>query len=179
MLGFYPYLRSSLFRLEFEKDSPYSYEEFLSFLKRFISRKEWRILEELPLRWEAWDNKTFFPSPVFMRWQDFNIALKNALVELRATAKKISPKEYLRQTSYSHLELERYVYPAFKSILPDEAERIFDKLRWDFLEEQEKKYLFDFNYLLIYALKLLILIRWQKIKEYSSVHTLKEIIKNE
>ncbi|MCM8819960.1 MAG: DUF2764 domain-containing protein [Candidatus Omnitrophica bacterium] len=174
MLKFYPYLVSSLFPLNFEAQPPYSFEEFIDYCARFLSEEQLEILKNISLEINFKEQS----NSLLKKWQDFNIALKNALLEFRAQKLQKSPTEYIKETSYSYFELKKDVYFAFKAIAPEEQEKILDKLRWQFLEEEEKKHIFVLESLIIYGLKLLILLRWENIKKYSNLQTLKEVLEN-
>ncbi|MCM8787493.1 MAG: DUF2764 domain-containing protein [Candidatus Omnitrophica bacterium] len=174
MLKFYPYLISSLFPLNFTGQPPYSFEEFLNYCIRFVSEKEAEILKNISLEISFKAQ----PHSLLKKWEDFNIALKDALLEFRAQRLQKSHFGYIKESSYSYLELKKDVYFAFKAITPNEQERILDKLRWQFLEEEEKKYIFSLETVIIYGLKLLILLRWENIKKNSNFQTLKEVLEN-
>ena len=98
-------------------------------------------------------------------WVNFDVALRNELVRARAGRKKIDPFKFLRlpdspQAAISHLAMAAY---RSNSIL--EAEKILDQARWNFLEGLSFGHYFDFDYLLVYGLKLTILERWDKIQK--------------
>jgi hypothetical protein len=54
---------------------------------------------------------------------------------------------------------------AYRSASILEAEKILDQARWNFLDALSFGHYFDFDYLLVYGLKLKILERWEKIQK--------------
>jgi len=102
--------------------------------------------------------------------------LRNELVHLRAVRKKISPEKYLRPSPDAPgLAIYHVATAALRSQSPLEAERLLDEARWIFLDELGCGHFFDFDALLIYALKLLILERWDKINKASGKALLEKI----
>ena len=59
-----------------------------------------------------------------------------------------------------------------------EAEKILDQARWNFLEALSFGHYFDFDYLLVYGLKLAILARWDKIQKADKEQLLNAAVAN-
>lgn len=160
MHNFYTYLISSLPMLHFGAKPPFPYEKFLEMCEGLISNEDAELLSCVilsPSFGETSQNDTL------ARWQAFDTALRNELVKIRALRRHIDPAKYLRKDScteayISHLAMNAYRNP---SIL--EAERALDWARWHFLDELSFGHYFDLDILIIYALKLLILEKWDKI----------------
>jgi len=102
-------------------------------------------------------------SEVLKKWKDFDIALRNELVKVRAARKKIDPLKYLRQDEYSEPQIVHIAALSLRNPSIFEAEKALDLERWRLLDELSLGRYFDFDTLIIYALKLLILERWAKI----------------
>ncbi len=111
---------------------------------------------------------------------NFDSALKNELVKIRAAHKKLDPLKYLRKNlgqstkgqspffpDITHIALHAYRTP---SIL--EAEKFLDQARWRFLDDLAIGHYFDIDSLTVYANKLLILERWERINTIDRVKAL-------
>lgn len=160
MTTFYTYLISSLPYLHFGARLPFSFKEFLSICARFIPESEVKILNDLP---EI--DKGFYHSrqPTLKKWQAHQTALRNELVKIRASRRHLEPNKYLRGDGFADLSLIHIALNAQRSTSILEAEKILDEERWRFLEELAFGHYFDLDTLIIYAFKILILERWEKI----------------
>ena len=132
---------------------------FLDTCADLVTREEFTILKgilegELPESSYA----------VLKQWSDFEGALKNELVRLRSGRKRKDPARYLRQNNYWSSEIPHIAMAAYKNTSILEAERILDSQRWRFLDNLSFGHYFDFEFLIIYALKLRIIQRWERIR---------------
>jgi len=160
MPNFYVYLVSSLPTLYFGAKPPCSLEALLSKCSGFIPQKDLEVLrglrsEELPQQ----KNQTI------QKLLGFETFLKNELVRLRAVRKKVAPEKYLRPNGYAGPSIYHVAQAAQRSPSPLEAERILDRARWNFLDELGFGHYFNLDSLIIYAFKLLILERWERINK--------------
>ncbi len=100
--------------------------------------------------------------PTLEKWHEFDRSLRNEFVKIRSGRKKIDPSRYLRGED-SDQRLYHAALHAYRSPSPIEGERSIDRERWLFLDELLLGHYFDLDTLVIYALKLLILEKWQRI----------------
>lgn len=110
------------------------------------------------------------------RWLEFETTLKNELVKIRAVRKKIDPAKYLRPDGSAGIALHHVALAAQRNPSPLEAEKILDRQRWDFLDELSFGRYFDLDCLIIYAYKLLILVRWEKIESVNKEKLIEDLI---
>lgn len=163
MSAYYTYLIASLPMLHFGAKSPFSYEKFLQLCDGFIPEKEMAILKSIPQTAESAYTGTI--KSTLEKWYEFDRDIRNELVKIRASRKKIDPAQYLRpddgyvEPHITHIALHTHRNP---SVL--ESEKILDQERWNRLEEIASGHFFDFDFLIVYALKLLLLLRWEKIR---------------
>ncbi|MDI6759095.1 MAG: DUF2764 family protein [Candidatus Omnitrophota bacterium] len=158
MPGYYEYLISSLPMLHFEARQVISSDNFLTRCLGFIPKKDIEALCSIfSLEPALTENQTL------KKWLYFNTSLKNELVKLRAIRKKIDPLKYLRPDTYSDSSIYHTALAAQRNPSPLEGERLLDRQRWQFLDELAIGHYFDLTILIIYALKLLILERWERI----------------
>src|SRR5512137_888693 len=94
MADFYPYLVASLPMLHFEMKPPFSFEGFLDICCPLIPEKDCQVLRTLPQP-DQYSKQGTRP-PVLQRWIEFDIALRNELVKIRAIKKHLDPSVYLR-----------------------------------------------------------------------------------
>jgi len=162
MPAYYTYLISSLPMLNFSAKLPFSLEDFFNKCKNLIPDQELEILRNLC-------NQNSYSLGVckvdsLKEWVNFEVALRNELVRARASRKKIEPLKFLRLPDSAQAWISHIAMLAYRSTLILEAEKILDQARWNFLEDLSQGHYFDFDYLLIYGLKLKILERWEAIQ---------------
>jgi hypothetical protein len=175
MSGYYVYLISSIPMLHFGAKPPFSYGRFLEICQGMIPDEEIAILKGIASMQQAgyvYGGR----QPALKEWYAFETTLRNELVKIRAGRKKIDPGKYLRREGYAepsvtHLSLSAYRDP---SLL--EGEKILDEERWRFLEGLSIGHYFDIDSLVIYALKLLILERWERIRSSDKQQLVEEVL---
>lgn len=148
-MAYYTYLISSLPMLHFGMKPPFSFEKFIERCQGLIPEAEIKML------------KRGFG---LEQWQVFDKELRNELVRVRAARKHKDPKEYLRKDGYVSPYIVRIAMSAIRNTSILEAEKILDEERWRLLDELSFGHYFDLDFLLIYAQKLLILERWERIR---------------
>ncbi len=171
MPSFYVYLISSLPTLHFEGKPPFSFETFLSKCSEFIPQKDLEVLKSL--RSEGLSQPK---SQTIRKLSGFETLLRNELVNLRAVRKKITPEKYIRPNGYAGISIYHIAVAAQRNPSPLEAEKALDQARWNFLDELSFGHYFDPDFLIIYALKLLILERWEKINHANKQELLENLI---
>jgi hypothetical protein len=176
MPAYYTYLISSLPVLIFSAKPPFSLEDFFVKCRDLIPEKESEILSNLDKQ-EAYV-LTGKNIDSLKRWGDFEVTLRNELVRVRASRKKIDPVKFLRFPDSPQAQISQVAMNAYRSVSILEAEKILDQARWDFLEALSFGHYFDFDYLLIYGLKLKILVRWENIQRADGEYLLNAAILN-
>jgi hypothetical protein len=162
MADFYPYLIASLPMLHFGTKPPCSFERFLEICRQFIPKKDFQLLRTLPQP-EHYFEKGKRPR-IIRKWIEFDGALRNELVRVRATKKHLEPATYLRSDGYSGSSLAPAGMAANITTSVLDAEKTLDETRWKALEELATGHYFDLDVLITYAYKLLILQRWENIR---------------
>ncbi len=162
MASLYPYLIESLPALHFDMKPPFSFEAFLQKCIEFIPSKDYTVLAALPKREEAGGKKA--GHPIIKDWISFDAALRNELVKIRASHKRIEPAKYIRPDGYGGSAISHIALAAHRNISILEGEKFLDRERWNFLDAQAFGHCFDLGFLVVYAYKLLILERWERIR---------------
>lgn len=160
MAQFYTYLISSLPVLQFGTKSPFALSQFLSMCQELIPEQDFEILKNI-------NNFDFLAAnqETLKQWLDFEITLRNELVRIRATRKKVDPVRYLRRDGLSDNNLHNLAMTAHRSSSLLESEKFLDLERWKKLDELSVGHYFDLDFLIIYAIKLQIVIRWENISK--------------
>jgi hypothetical protein len=162
MADFYPYLIASLPMLHFGMKPPFSFERFIEICSPLIPEKDCHLLRDLPQPEEY--AKIGISHRTIQKWIDFDVALRNELVKIRATKKHVEPGPYLRFEMYIGSSLSPTIMAVnLSSPIPD-IEKILDETRWKALEELATDHYLDLDFLITYACKLLILQRWEKVR---------------
>lgn len=173
MPNYYVYLISSLPMLNFGARSPFSFEVFLARCEEFIPQKDLKVLRTITSV-ESVQLKV----ALLKKIQDFDTLLRNELVRIRAAHKKIDPEKYLRPDGYAGPSIYHLALAAHRNPSPLEGERMLDRERWNFLDELSFGHYFDRDFLIIYASKLLILERWERINKPDKAGLLEDCLAN-
>jgi len=162
MPTYHIYLLASLPMLQFQGQVPFSFEEFLRRCDGLIGEKDIAFLRRAsgPQGCEGAQ-----AIPVLKRWHSFECGLRNELAKVRAQKKGLDAHQYIRQDGGADFSVVSVVRRALKTVSPIEAEKMLDEARWHYLDELALGHYFDQEILFTYALKLLINIRWQNIKD--------------
>jgi len=171
MAGFYVYLISSLPMLHFGAKPPFSFERFLEICQDKISVEDIHLIE---LAQEALAYTG--GQPALKQWRAFDTALRNELVKIRAGSKHLDPLKYIRGQDYIEPYIARAAMNARRSPSILEAERLLDQERWHRLDELATGHYFDLDFLICYALKLLILARWERVDTADKFKLLNEVL---
>jgi len=162
MADFYTYLIASLPMLHFGMKPPFSYERFLEMCRQFIPERDFQLVRALP-------QPVHYPEkgkrrPIIERWVEFDGALRNELVRIRASRRHVEPAAHLRPAGYIGSSLAPAVTAATMNASLLDAEKNLDEIRWKALEELATGHYFDLEVLITYAYQLLILQRWEHIR---------------
>jgi hypothetical protein len=154
---------------------PFSYEDFIAKCNGFITSRDIAIIKELArLEIGSIDGVS---NETIKKWIMFDTGLRNELVKARAMRLHKDAAKYLHPGGYSEIAITHIALSAYREPALLEAEKILDLARWNFLEGLSAGHYFDSNILFIYALKLLILERWERIKQADKNALLAEVIK--
>jgi hypothetical protein len=174
MADFYPYLIASLPMLHFGMKPPFSFERFLEVCRQFIPEKDFQLLRTLPPPEQYFEQGK--RHRIIQKWIEFDVGLRNELVRIRAIKKHLEPATYLRPGGSSGFSLTPVVMAADIHTSVLDAEKRLDEMRWKALEELATGHYFDLGLLITYAYKLLILQRWENIREADTTILLEQAI---
>ncbi len=170
MSDFYPYLIPSLPMLQFGMKPPFSYEQFLSMCHHRIPETDFALLSSLPQAPEYSANGT--GQKTIRKWIHFDTALRNELVKIRAQRNHRDPVVSLQGGIFGEPSLTASATAAMGNPSLLEAELALDKERWNALEHLAAGHYFDVDLLITYAYKLLILIRWENVRNADAARML-------
>ena len=172
MPSYYTYLIAGLPVLHFAIKPPFAFERFIEICRGFIPSGELELLRSASIKG---DYQGVSLPPTLEKWRSFDTALRNELVKIRAVRLKEEPIGYLHQSRYLDAGLAHLAVSACRNPSILEAERMLDEARWRFLEELSLGHYFDLDFLIVYAHKLLILERWEKVRVSDKPKVLAEI----
>jgi hypothetical protein len=176
MGNYYTYLIASLPMLHFGMKPPFSFERFLEKCRQFIPEKDFQLLRALPQPDQyVTKGKRHL---IIQKWIDFDVALRNELVKIRASKKHIEPETYLRPDGYSGSSPAPVAMAANITTSIFDAERILDEARWRALEDLATGHYFDLELLITYAYKLFILQRWENIRDADKTILLEQVLQH-
>ena len=176
MADFYTYLIASLPMLHFGMKPPFSFERFLDVCCPFIPKKDFQLLRTLPQP-EHYSEKGKRHRSI-QKWIEFDGALRNELVRIRATKKHIDPAMYLRPDGYTGSSLAPAGMAANITTSVLDPEKTLDETRWKALEELATGHYFDLDVLITYAYHLLILQRWEDIRSADGTILLEQALQH-
>ena len=148
--------------LHFGAKPPFSFERLLEMCAGMIPDRDLQFLQFCGRGFSA---ETPAVQPTLKAWILFETGLRNELVKIRAGRKKIDPDKYLRHDGYSaqdlyHIAMNSHRIPSFV-----DAEKFLDQQRWLVYDEFCLGHYFDIDALIVYALKLCILLRWETVEQ--------------
>ena len=172
MKSAYYYLISSLPVLNFSVSPGISYEDFLRRAKEQLCGDDMNIIK----RARIMPQEIIEDSCVILKeWKEFDITLRNELARMRASKKGKDASDYIRLDEYPNPFFAHYAHLIYNQSSPLEAEKLFDRMRWDKIEDLKLGHFFDITYLVAYALQLQILERWQKVNQEEGMQILEEL----
>jgi len=174
MPAYYTYLISSLPALTFGLKLPFSLKEFFEVCSRAIPEDDLAKIKQ-EVNSPAYKLKGL-KNEALKRWHIFDFSLRNELARSRAARKKKDPLKYLRGDIYAQPDITHIAMSAYRNTNILEAEKSLDLERWRFLDELSIGHYFDITFLIVYALKLKILIRWDKINNADRPALVKETL---
>jgi hypothetical protein len=162
MARFYEYLVSSFPMLNFGMKPPFSFQEFLARCKIFIPENDYLVLEKLPGAEDY--GKLCCGQALIEEWVSFDRALRNEVAKIRAERGHLDAQAHTRGDTSSGVFLAQQVTSIYRTPSLIDVEIAFDQLRWKALDDLAAGHYFDLEALIVYAYKLLILLRWEKIR---------------
>ena len=170
----YYYFAATLSLLIWEGKPPLAVNDFLADAQRLMSFEDYDLISALL----ADDDRKYFlktGNQAVCAWAEFDRTFRNETAWVRAQAAGKDPSVYLRGERGLEPRWSERIYEASRASDPLAAEKILDFARWQFLEELGAGHYFDFEFLMVYALKLKILQRYQKIHSSKGGEILEEI----
>lgn len=149
--------------LRFGIKAPFSIAELMELCENKIPDEDMGLLRRVFLPEEI--SCCSVKNDTLARWRSFDTMLRNELVKIRASRKRVDPSKYLRRDGCpesvyaAHIAINAYRRP---SII--EAEADLDRERWSKLDELGMGHYFDLDALIIYAIKLSILEKWDRVE---------------
>lgn len=159
--------------LHFGMKPPFSFEKFLQMCSSLIAASDIDTIKISTIIESGVDEKI---NPTLKKWRTFDTSLRNELVKIRAGRKRLDPLKYIRQDGYTSPSIAHIALHAHRAPSILEAERTLDQERWRFLEELSIGHYFDIEFLIVYANKLLILQRWEKINTLDKTRAMEEVL---
>lgn len=115
-------------------------------------------------------------SGALLKWKEFDLALRNELAKARAIRKKIVVERFLRPGAQNDINITHIAQVALRQASILEAEKYLDFERWKALDEISSGHYFDLDFLLVYALKLVILERWVKVNSSDKAEIAEKVL---
>ena len=147
--------------LHFGMKPPFSFERFLKNCQGFITNEDFLLLNNLPLTIDDYGKNVRHPT--IEKWLAFDTALRNELVQIRAHSKKTEAAKYVRGENPIDMAISHAAMSIHRSTSILDAEKLLDGARWQALDELGFGHYFDTAFLILYAYKLKMLERWEKI----------------
>ncbi len=169
----YYYFTSTLPMLAFDGILPFSIDEFAADCARLLSEQDNRQVQ-LALGLE----RAIGNNPVLVRWQRFEMALKNEIAWMRAVARHQNPLAVVRGEREFDAGVAHVLALAVKADSPLEAEKMLLRLHWQVLDDLALNKDFSLEWILVYAVKLKILERLTAFKSDEGPKRLEEILQN-
>jgi hypothetical protein len=159
--------------LHFGAKPPFGIARFLELCKDQIPDRDFATIE-LCLAETLWEKETV--QATLSQWQSFETALRNELSKVRASRKKVEPTRFLRGDGESEPAIFHIAMNSHRILSTIDSERFLDQARWQRLEELRFGHYFDLDALIVYALQLKILWRWETVARADKEALLTEVL---
>jgi hypothetical protein len=159
--------------LQFGNKPAFTFERFIEICQDLVPD------EDLSLVKQCADDAFLQHAPsqqTLTQWASFEIGLRNELVKIRAGRKKIDAQKYLRSGGSDDAALYHVAMNSHRTPSLIDSEKYLDRERWQRLEELAVGHYFDCDALIVYALKLRILLRWEIIDRADKQAALERIL---
>jgi len=168
----YYYFSASLPMIEWEGKLPMSSDEFLLECRRLLTEEDTALIQKVL---GENDSVTKTGNGTVDAWNQFNRNFRNEIAWFRAKRANKDPLGSIRGDKESEPYLREIIHQAAKMKNLLEAEKILDGACWQFLNDLENGHYYDFEYLIVYGLKLKILEKYQKYNSPKGKTTFDEI----
>lgn len=152
-MSFYSFLQAQLPTLSLEVTPSITALKLAEYARDWIPSTEADLLSSLARH--EWPEH-----PVVNDYRQFDTALRNHLVQLRAVRLNREPAGSMQGSDRPNPFIRQFVVDLTKDTNPENIEKELDLLRWQFIEQRTALDSFNFPYLIGYMLKLLIVERW-------------------
>jgi hypothetical protein len=173
MASSYPYLISSLPMLHFGAKPPFAFKDLLETCQGLIPDNDFSIVS-LCADEALWEQDV--RQETLKAWIAFDVGLRNELVKIRSSRMRINPERYLRNDGSDNTQLYHIAMNSHRILSLVESEKFLDQARWDRLDELVFGHYFDLDSLIVYALKLQILWRWEKVDRADKQEILEKVL---
>lgn len=148
----YYFTVASLPQLTYDMSDPPDINTFLEKCNMRLKERDYRYVKNSCLF--DFDTSGKDIHPIYSKWLEWEMSLRNLLVRERASELKIDPAKYLRRAN-STAQLHEIVRGAAHAENPLAGEAVLNKARWLFLDELEAgRHFFDVEKIIIYYLRL-------------------------
>jgi len=169
---------------------PFSFEEMVDIVRNLMPEEDLKIVSSIPsiladpsnsnsragLSLPYYADLSEIKQPTLKKWAEFDIALRNEFVKIRASRKKLDAAKYIKRDGYADPSISRIAITAYRNPSVLEGEKFLDTERWRFLDELSLGHYFDIDALIVYALKLLIAIKQNRIETSDKAGLLEEAL---
>ncbi len=154
----YYYFAASLPMIHWNGKLPIETKDFLLMASRLLREDDDILIKKLLADHDDIETN----NTVACSWIRFNRNFRNERASFRAKRAHKDPLKFIRGTKEDEPFLREIVYEASK--MPDllEAEKLFDRTCWQFLDDLVGGHYYDLEFLICYGLKLKILERHQE-----------------
>ena len=168
----YYYFAASLPMVSWDGKLPMTSEEFLLNARRLLFEGDHELVGQL-LKGE--DDAIETDNAVALSWIGFNRHFRNEIAWFRAHRAHKDPLKSIRGTKEDEPSLREVIREA--SRMPDllEAEKLLDRIGWQFLDDLTGGHYYDLEFLVCYGLKLKILERHHEYKSSKGNNAFDEI----
>lgn len=157
-MSFYSFLQAQLPLLSLDGKLPLNPGELADYVRPWLPPAEAEVLASLAAG--EWPDH-----PVVTAFRQFDTALRNQLVQLRAARLNRDPGESLRGPDRPDPFVRQQLTDLAKDDNPEVVEKQLDQLRWQFIDQKTALDTFNFSFLIGYMLKLKLANRWAELDE--------------
>ncbi|MDC7218508.1 MAG: DUF2764 family protein [Spirochaetales bacterium] len=156
----YYYTSATLPMLFYDNALPVKREDFLEICSRTLKESDFQAVEACTITVDEEAELSGFAG----RYRAWEIALRNALVKVRAKEQGLDEREFQRDGG-DGFGVDDIASSAIKIDSPLEAEHFLNKARWSYVDEMVSGHIMDLEFLQGYYLQLQIMERKESFQE--------------
>lgn len=165
-------LISSLPDLNIDEKPPFSKDDFIQMCINFIDEKQLLLLKQIIKS----PYNLYTDDLLIKKWNDVDTQIRNKIANYRSQSHRQNNNTFQKIHNNFNGSIDQRLTEAFSLKNPLQKEKEIDNIRIQALEEEMGLDLFSFARVILYAIKLYIVLKWNKMDDQIGMDNIEKII---